>query len=49
MEIEIVYETWDNDQPVRLNLAPEVYFDPVEPGGRRDHCRRDHCHRDRDR
>jgi hypothetical protein len=32
MEIEIVYQTWDGGRPVRLTLAPEEYFDPVEPG-----------------
>jgi hypothetical protein len=32
MEIEIVYQTWESDQPARLKLSPEAYFDPLEPG-----------------
>jgi hypothetical protein len=32
MELEIVYQTWDSDTPLKLRLAPEDYFDPVEPG-----------------
>lgn len=31
MEIEIVYQTWNSDHPVRLWLAPEEYFDPIGP------------------
>src|SRR5262249_33987142 len=32
MEIQITYQTWESDEPVRMRLAPEDYFDPVEPG-----------------
>jgi hypothetical protein len=31
MEIEIAFQTWDGDSPVRLRLSPEEYFDPVDP------------------
>jgi hypothetical protein len=32
MEIELVYQTWDGTEPVRLMLSPADYFDPLEPG-----------------
>lgn len=32
MEIEIVYQTWECDEPVRVKLSAEAYFDPVGPG-----------------
>src|SRR4051794_30373657 len=32
MEIEITFQTWDADGPVRLRLSPEEYFDPIDTG-----------------
>jgi hypothetical protein len=32
VEIELVYQTWDAIDLVRLVLSPSDYFDPLEPG-----------------
>lgn len=32
MQIELVYQTWDEVAPVTKLLNPEEYFDPLEPG-----------------
>jgi len=31
VKILLVYQTWDR-RPGQILLAPEVYFDPLEPG-----------------
>src|SRR5262245_17978296 len=32
MEIEILYQTWESDSPVKVSLAPRDYYDPIEAG-----------------
>jgi len=32
MQIQLVYQTWDEAAPVTKPLPPEEYFDPLEPG-----------------
>jgi hypothetical protein len=32
VEIQIVYQTWEGAEPIRLLVSPEDYFDPLAPG-----------------
>jgi hypothetical protein len=32
VEIQLIYQTWDEAAPVSILLPPETYFDPLGPG-----------------